>query len=98
MELNYPKEFAESKWIPFEEKRGLAVQDLSFSKSEFMADPYFRFSIPDKHGSRYEYTDAEMDRHWEAIEIQRKRIQAYWLVSQGLFPAYNPAREHVEAA
>lgn len=59
--------------------------------ADFLKDPANHVSE-----SGYRYTAAELLQAWWMIVEQKKRVQAFYLVSQGHFPAYQPARNAVE--
>lgn len=88
--LTYPQTFAESIWLPFTKgsRIGLLIARANSVFDEFTANRANWFSE-----SGYEYSAADMAGHWEMIVEQKKRVEALWLVEQGLFPAYNPARQ-----
>lgn len=88
--LTYPPTFAQSIWLPFPESSsiGSLIADAASTLSVFLAN---RCNWVSACGVVYSETD--MLSLWEMIVIQKQRVQAFWLVNQGAFPALDPAMD-----
>lgn len=95
MKLTYPTEFAE------------ATQGTGFSNGSRMralinkAGSTFQEFTEDAANWKSEtgraYTEKEMRSLWMVIGEAKARVQAWWLIRNGAFIAYNPARASLGA-
>jgi hypothetical protein len=86
--LTYPPSFAKTIWLPYPESSsiGSLIADAASTLTEFVADRRNWVSA-----SGVVYTDADMQSLWQMIVLQKQRVQAFYLVSLGAFPALDPA-------
>lgn len=93
--FTFSQAFAEALGVPFNNgsRIGLLIAKARSTLEDFTSDPANWFSE-----KGYKYTEREMGALWRMIVEQKKRVEAFWLVEQGLFPAYNPARKTLDDA
>jgi hypothetical protein len=86
--LTYPPSFAKIIWLPYPETSsiGALIADAASTLAEFVADRRNWVSA-----SGVVYTDADMQSLWQMIVLQKQRVQSFYLVSLGAFPALDPA-------
>jgi len=86
--LTYPATFAKTIWLPYPESSsiGALIADAASTLAEFVADRCNWVSA-----SGVVYTDDDMQSLWQMIVLQKQRVQSFYLVSLGAFPAYDPA-------
>jgi len=86
--LNYPRTFAEGIWLPYPESSsiGSLIADAASTLAEFIANRCNWISA-----SGFVYSDEDMNSLWQMIVLQKQRVQAFYLVSIGAFPAFDPA-------
>ena len=86
--LTYPPTFAQSIWLPFPESSsiGALIADAASTLAEFIANRCNWVSA-----SGLVYSETDMLSLWEMISQQKMRVQAFYLVSIGAFPALDSA-------
>jgi hypothetical protein len=86
--LTYPLSFAKTIWLPYPDSSsiGSLIADAASTLSAFLANRCNWVSA-----SGFVYTDADMQSLWKMIVLQKQRVQAFYLVSLGAFPALDPA-------
>jgi hypothetical protein len=86
--LTYPLSFAKTIWLPYPESSsiGSLIANAASTLAEFVANGCNWVSA-----SGFVYSDADMQSLWQMIVLQKQRVQAFYLVSQGAFPALDPA-------